>query len=67
MMKIKGVPLKQDTEVSLGFATVKTTLVATKVEQGALPASLFALPKGYATEDIGKKTLDQMKKQPKKK
>jgi hypothetical protein len=67
MMKIKGVPLKQDTDMSLGFATVKTILVATKIEQGSLPASLFALPKGYAVEDIGKKTLEDLKRQSRKK
>jgi hypothetical protein len=65
-MKIKGVQLKQDTEMSLGFATVKTTLVATKVEQGSLSASLFALPRNYTMEDIGKKTLEDMKRQSKK-
>jgi hypothetical protein len=65
--KIKGVQLKQDTEMSLGFATVKTTLAATKIEQGSLSASLFVLPKGYKMEDIGKKMLEDLKKQSKKK
>jgi hypothetical protein len=64
--KIKGVQLRQDTEMSLGFITVKTTLAATKVEQGPLPASLFALPKGYKVEDVGKKALEDLKKQKKK-
>jgi hypothetical protein len=65
--KIRGVQLRQDTEVSLGFITVRTALAATKVEQGPLPASLFALPKGYQMEDIGKKALEDLKKQSKKK
>jgi len=67
MSKIKGVPLKTDMQMSMGPVTIRTLEEATKIEEGPIPASVFDLPKGYKTEDIGKKTLEQLQKSAKKK
>ena len=58
MAKIKGVPLKTEMK---GFMGMNVSSVATKVEQGPIPADLFVLPVGYKMEDVGKKLREDMK------
>jgi len=67
MAKIKGVQLKTETEMSMMGISTKTLLEATKIETGAIPASMFELPKGYKLEDAGKKMVDDLQKSAKKK
>jgi hypothetical protein len=56
--KIKGIHLK--TRMT-GFMGMDTLTEATRIEAGPIPASTFALPAGYATEDLGRKIRDQAK------
>ena len=58
MAKIKGIPLKTHMKGMMGmdFSTE-----ATKIETGAIPAAVFALPEGYLVEDMGKKMREEMK------
>jgi hypothetical protein len=68
MAKIKGVHLKTETEMSMMGISTKTLLEATKIETGAIPASMFELPnKGYKMEDVGKKMVEDLQKAAKKK
>jgi len=67
MAKIKGVQLKTETEMSVMGISTKTLLEATKIETGAIPASMFELPKGYTMEDAGKKMVEDLQKAAKKK
>lgn len=55
LSKIKGLALK--TNMS-GFMGMKVATEATKVAEGPIPASVFALPAGYKTEDLGKQLRD---------
>jgi hypothetical protein len=59
MSKIKGIALK--THMS-GLMGTDATSEAESVKEGAIPASAFALPEGYAMEDLGKKMREQMAK-----
>lgn len=59
MSKLKGVTLK--TVMKLPFVG-ETRSEATKVDESAIPASVFALPLGYTVEDTGKKMLEQAQK-----
>jgi len=65
--KIKGVPLKSEMQMSVTGMTMRIFSEATKIEQGAIPASRFELPQGYKEEDMGKKMLDEINKSRKKK
>jgi hypothetical protein len=67
MTKIKGIHLKTAMQTKMGPMTVRTNRVATDVVEGPIPASVFELPKGYKEVDGGKKLLEDMKKQMKKK
>lgn len=57
--KLQGMPLK--TRVT-GFMGTESTTEATEVKTSPIPASTFALPAGYKTEDVGKKTLKELQK-----
>lgn len=59
MAKIKGFTLKTVTQVPM---LGQITSEATEVKEGAIPASVFALPEGYKMEDTGKKMLEQAQK-----
>lgn len=59
MAKLKGVPLR--TSMKMPFVG-EIISEATSVKEGPIPASAFALPAGYATEDVGKKMLEQARK-----
>jgi hypothetical protein len=59
--KIHGIPLK--TKMS-GVIGMDTTLEATKISEGPIPASTFALPSGYKLEDIGMKMKEELSKHP---
>jgi len=61
MAKIKGVQLKSDTQFSTMGITSRTVLEATKIENGAIPASVFELPK-YKIEETGKKMVADLTK-----
>lgn len=60
MSKIKGVSLKTHMSGMMGMDTVQE---ATTVKEGAIDASVFALPSGYEMEDLGAKMKAQMAKQ----
>jgi len=59
MSKIKGLALKTHMQ---GFMGIDSSSEAESVKEGAIPASAFALPTGYAMEDMGKKMREQMAK-----
>ncbi len=59
MSKIKGIALKTRMTGMMGTDTLSE---AESVKEGAIPASAFALPEGYAQEDLGKKMREQMAK-----
>lgn len=59
MAKVKGVPLKTHMK---GFMGMDFTSEASKIDQGAIPAATFDLPAGYATEDVGKKMREGLKR-----
>ncbi|MBK8793552.1 MAG: hypothetical protein IPN59_10455 [Holophaga sp.] len=59
LSKIKGLALK--TNMS-GFMGMKAATEATKVVEGPVPASVFALPTGYKTEDLGKQMRESKAK-----
>lgn len=59
MSKIKGIALK--TRMS-GFMGMNVATEATKVVEGPIPASVFALPAGYKTEDTGKQLREAKSK-----
>jgi hypothetical protein len=48
MKKIKGYPIAMDTDVDMGMAKIQTSSEAIEVKKGAIPASTFDLPAGYA-------------------
>jgi len=59
MSKIKGLALK--TSMS-GFMGINVSTEATKVTEGPIAASVFELPVGYKTEDLGKQMREQASK-----
>lgn len=59
MSKIKGIALK--TRMT-GLMGTDTTSEAESVKEAPIAASAFALPEGYATEDLGKKMREQLGK-----
>jgi hypothetical protein len=59
MSKIKGIALKTH---MTGFMGMDSSTEAVSVKEGAIPASVFALPEGYQMEDLGKKMKEQMAK-----
>jgi hypothetical protein len=65
--KIKGVPLKTQSTISVGPMTVRGFSESTKIEEGPIPASRFELPKGYKEKDLGKEMLEEINKKRKKK
>ncbi len=52
LSKIQGVALRTRTVLPM---VGETTTEATEVKEGPVPASAFALPEGYKTEDLGAK------------
>jgi hypothetical protein len=59
----KGIPLKSYTTIPIGPITIRTSKEATKIVERAIPASVFALPDGYAMEDTGKQWIETFTKQ----
>ena len=59
MSKIQGIPLKTNMSGMMGM---NVSTVAIEVKEGPVPASVFALPEGYTTEDAGKKMLKDLDK-----
>jgi len=63
----KGIPLKSAVEMPIGTQvgtlTLKTSIEATEIVEGAIPDSVFALPNGYAMEDEGKKEIEKITEQ----
>lgn len=59
MAKLKGVPLRTSMKMPM---LGEITSEATSVKEGPIPASVFALPAGYALEDVGKKMVAQARK-----
>lgn len=59
LSKLQGLALKMH---MTGFMGGDTTLEATDVKTSPIAATVFALPDGYKTEDLGKKLLKDMKK-----
>jgi hypothetical protein len=57
--KLQGMALKTHMK---GFMGTESTTEATEVKTSAIPASVFALPAGYKTEDTGKKMLKELRK-----
>lgn len=60
MAKIKGFTLKSHMSGMMGMDTLQE---ATSVKEGPIDPSVFALPAGYAMEDLGAKMKAQMAKQ----
>jgi hypothetical protein len=60
--KIKGVHLESENTIPMGPITSTATSKATKIVEGPIPASVFELPKGYKKEDLGKKMLEELRK-----
>jgi len=56
--KLKGIPLR--THLT-GLMGMDADTEATEVKEAEIPASVFALPVGYKTEDLGKKLLKNSK------
>ncbi|MCL1908050.1 MAG: hypothetical protein FWG12_01630 [Holophagaceae bacterium] len=56
----KGIPLKSDIVMPIGPITAKIYKEATEVVEGAIPASVFELPKGYKEIDRGKTMLEDL-------
>jgi uncharacterized protein DUF4412 len=48
MKKIKGYPIAMDMDADMGMAKIQTSSEAIEVKKGAIPASTFDLPAGYA-------------------
>jgi Domain of unknown function (DUF4412) len=59
MAKIKGLTLKSRMVVPIVGEMIQE---ATEVKEGPIPASVFALPEGYALMDKGKEMLEQARK-----
>lgn len=57
--KLQGMTLKSH---MTGFMGADSTMEATEVKTSAIPASVFTLPDGYKTEDVGKKMLKDLQK-----
>ena len=53
---LSHIPLKKIMKFNLALSS---SLTATKVVEGPIPATVFALPDGYVLEDGGKKLLEQ--------
>ncbi|MBL0211404.1 MAG: hypothetical protein IPQ13_10915 [Holophagaceae bacterium] len=58
MAKIQGLALKTRTVMPM---IGEMTTEATEVKEGAIPESVFALPAGYKTEDLGAKLVKNFK------
>jgi hypothetical protein len=54
LAKIQGTALKTRTVLPM---VGELTTEATEVKEGPIPATAFALPEGYKTEDLGQKML----------
>jgi hypothetical protein len=61
LLSQKGIPLKSDVELPFGLVTVKISKKATKIVEGPIPASVFALPEGYTMEDQAEKMFKDIK------
>lgn len=48
MKKVKGYPLALDMDADMGMVKIATKSEATEVKKGAIPASTFDVPAGYA-------------------
>ncbi|HEV8611300.1 MAG TPA: DUF4412 domain-containing protein [Thermoanaerobaculia bacterium] len=48
MKKVKGYPIALDMDVDMGMVKMNTTSEAVEVKKGAIPASTFDVPAGYA-------------------
>lgn len=59
LSKLQGLALKTH---MTGFMGTDSQTEATEVKTTAIPASTFALPDGYKTEDVGKKLLKDLQK-----
>jgi Domain of unknown function (DUF4412) len=59
LSKLQGVPLKTH---MTGFMGTDSLTEATEVKTSAIAASVFTLPDGYKTEDVGKKMLKDLQK-----
>lgn len=59
MGKLQGMALKSH---MTGFMGSESTMEATEVKTTPIPASVFTLPAGYKTEDVGKKMLKDLQK-----
>jgi hypothetical protein len=59
MSKIKGVPLRTKTKVPIMGEMMAEAI---EIKEGPIPATVFALPVGYAVEDKGKKLREQVAK-----
>ena len=57
--KLQGIALKSHMK---GFMGTESTMEATEVKTNAIPASVFTLPVGYKTEDVGKTMLKDLQK-----
>ena len=59
MSKLKGVALRTRSKFPVIGEVVSE---AVEVKEGAIPASVFALPEGYKVEDTGKQMREKMNK-----
>jgi len=59
LSKLQGMTLKSH---MTGFMGADSAMEATEVKTSAIPASVFTLPDGYKTEDVGKKMLKDLQK-----
>jgi len=58
MGKVRGIPLKTHMGGMMGM---DVSTEAIRIDTGAIPAATFALPAGYATEDLGRKLREGAK------
>jgi hypothetical protein len=59
LSKLQGMSLKTH---MTGFMGMDSLMEATEVKTTPIPATVFALPDGYKTEDVGKKLLKDLQK-----
>lgn len=59
LSKLQGMALKTH---MTGFMGMDSTMEATEVKTSAIPVTIFTLPDGYKTEDVGKKMLKDLQK-----
>jgi len=62
MTKIKGIRLKAEMQIKIGPMTLKNSIKVVKIEEGAIPASVFELPKDYKEEEPVLKALEEASK-----